>query len=94
MAVLEVPREDEFSPLKNSPGCKDGFSPETSRTDIIAQHLRFVKAAGATIQGDGSLEISPLVSYAGEGLEVLKGVTIKTPKLIETEDELKALASQ
>ena len=40
MAVLEVAREDEFSPLKNAPGCKDGASPDTSRNDIFAQHVR------------------------------------------------------
>lgn len=91
MAVLEVPREEEFSPLKNAPGCKDGSSPETSRADIMAQNVRFVKAAGGFVQGDGSLEISPLVTYSGEGLEMLKGVTINTPKLIETLEDLKAL---
>ncbi|CAG8658490.1 1532_t:CDS:2, partial [Racocetra fulgida] len=85
MAVLEADRKEEFSPLKNAPGtvCDN---PETSRRDIINQHVRFVeKAGGKVIPGDGdspdhlTFEISPLVSYSGEGLEMLKGKTIKTP---------------
>ncbi|KAJ3101707.1 UDP-N-acetylglucosamine pyrophosphorylase [Phlyctochytrium planicorne] len=92
MAVLEVPRKEDFSPLKNAPGSKDGDSPETSRADILAQHVRFAEKAGAKVVG-GELEISPLVTYDGEGLDVLAGVTVNTPKLISTIDELKALAA-
>ena len=96
MAVLEVNRKDEFSPLKNAPGSKDGDSPETSRADILSQHIRFVEAAGGAVAPTpGSdvpvLEISPLVSYAGEGLELLQGVTVPTPKLISSTDELRAM---
>ena len=40
-------------------------------------------AAGATIEGDGLVEVSPLVSYNGEGLESFSGKTVKTPCLIE-----------
>ncbi|KAJ3110322.1 UDP-N-acetylglucosamine pyrophosphorylase [Phlyctochytrium bullatum] len=90
MAVLEVPRKEDFSPLKNAPGSKDGDSPETSRADILAQHVRFAQAAGANVVG-GDLEISPLVTYDGEGLEVLAGKTIQTPKLISSEADLKAI---
>ena len=32
-----------------------------------------VQAAGASVSGDGGVEVSPLVSYCGEGLERLKG---------------------
>lgn len=48
MAVLEVPRSEEFSPLKNATGPD---SPETSRNDILALHCRFAKDAGATVNG-------------------------------------------
>jgi len=70
-AVLEVERCDEFSPLKNPPGSKtDG--PETSRRDILGQHTRWLKHVGA--KGPTTeVEISPLMSYAGEGLNFLKG---------------------
>jgi len=90
MAVLEVDRKEEFSPLKNAPGTGTD-DPDTSRRDIINQHVRFVEHAGGKIvPGDGesfdnlNFEISPLVSYAGEKLEALKGKTIKTPAVIET----------
>ncbi|KAJ3319911.1 UDP-N-acetylglucosamine pyrophosphorylase [Boothiomyces sp. JEL0866] len=83
-AVLECARKDEFSPLKNAPGSNDGDSPDTSRADIMAQHVRFVEAAGGkVVSEDGSapvFEISPLVSFAGEGLEAVKGKTYKSPK--------------
>ncbi|KAJ1730475.1 UDP-N-acetylglucosamine pyrophosphorylase [Coemansia biformis] len=80
MAILEVDRKDQFSPLKNAPG-SGSDCPETSRDDLIAQCIRFAEAAGARVQvPDGSdgprFEISPLVSYAGEGLESLRGKTL------------------
>ncbi|CAG8743049.1 3692_t:CDS:1, partial [Funneliformis caledonium] len=87
MAVLEVDRKDEFSPLKNAPGTGVD-DPDTSKKDIINQHVKFVeKAGGKVVPGDGDqliFEISPLISYAGEGLERLNGKTIKTPAVIET----------
>ncbi|CAG8583838.1 11123_t:CDS:2 [Dentiscutata erythropus] len=94
MAVLEVERKEEFSPLKNGPGTASD-NPETSRRDIINQHVRYVEKAGGTVTpGDGdspgnlTFEISPLVSYSGEGLEKLKGKTIKTPLILDTPDDL------
>ncbi|TPX34750.1 hypothetical protein SmJEL517_g02779 [Synchytrium microbalum] len=84
VAVLQVARAEEFSPLKNAPGSPDGDSPDTSRSDIMKQHKRFLEAVGCSIvNGDeGSedvVEISPLVSYEGEGLESFAGKSVKTP---------------
>ncbi|KAJ3187052.1 UDP-N-acetylglucosamine pyrophosphorylase [Gaertneriomyces sp. JEL0708] len=97
MAVLEVDRKDEFSPLKNAPG-SGSDSPETSRADILNQCVRWARAAGANVikperQTDDVivLEISPLVSYAGEGLTSLKGVSVNTPKYLEDAQDLKDL---
>ncbi|KAJ2159836.1 UDP-N-acetylglucosamine pyrophosphorylase [Coemansia sp. RSA 552] len=91
MAILEVDRKDQFSPLKNAPGT-GADCPETSRSDLIAQCIRFVEAAGATVQRvDGqepSFEISPLVSYAGEGLEALAGKTLAADQLITDIDSV------
>ncbi|KAL1936712.1 hypothetical protein VTP01DRAFT_846 [Rhizomucor pusillus] len=94
-SVLEVDRKDEFSPLKNAPGAGSDC-PETSRRDIIAQHVRFIEAAGGKVVGENSdnfeklqFEISPWVSYAGEGLtDVVKGKTIQAPAIIETMEDL------
>ncbi|CAG8565318.1 1460_t:CDS:2 [Ambispora leptoticha] len=98
MAVFEVDRKEEFSPLKNAPGTGVD-DPETSRRDIINQHIRFVeRAGGKVVAGDGesstdllNFEISPLVTYAGEGLDGLKNITIRTPAVIETVADLDKL---
>ncbi|WWC63789.1 uncharacterized protein I303_106394 [Kwoniella dejecticola CBS 10117] len=91
LAVLEVPREEEFSPLKNAPGSK-ADCPETSRRDLLAQQLRWLIKAGAEVQegADGAgveIEVTPGVSYAGEGLEWVKGKTfVKSGVLTKKED--------
>ncbi|CAO3597978.1 unnamed protein product [Absidia cylindrospora] len=100
-SVLEVDRKEEFSPLKNAPG--SGVDcPETSRRDIIAQHVRFIQAAGGSIKGvsqniveatevpdDLKFELSSWVSYAGEGLsDVVSGKVIVPPAVIETRQDL------
>ncbi|KAJ3399898.1 hypothetical protein CcCBS67573_g07405 [Chytriomyces confervae] len=82
LAVLESARKEEFSPLKNAPGSKDGDSPDTSRVDVLSQHKRFLEAVGAVVVGD--VELSPLVSYEGEGLESLKGSELVGPKVVDS----------
>ncbi|EGE07945.1 UDP-N-acetylglucosamine pyrophosphorylase [Trichophyton equinum CBS 127.97] len=88
-AAIEVKREDEFSPLKNARGSKDD-NPDTSKKDIMQQGLRWIKAAGAVVSEEHAslgIEVSPSISYGGEGLAFLKGRTISTPALIETEGD-------
>ncbi|EGD89791.1 hypothetical protein H113_02271 [Trichophyton rubrum MR1459] len=88
-AAIEVKREDEFSPLKNARGSKDD-NPDTSKKDIMQQGLRWIKAAGAVVSEEHTslgIEVSPSISYGGEGLAFLKGRTISTPALIETEGD-------
>ncbi|KAI1815221.1 nucleotide-diphospho-sugar transferase [Poronia punctata] len=79
-ACFEVERQEEFSPLKNAdaPGAQD--CPTTSRKHIKAQGKRWVEKLGATVNnGDAEgLEVSPLTSYGGEGLESFKGKEITT----------------
>ena len=89
-AVLEVARKEEFSPLKNAPGTGSD-DPETSRRDLLAQHRRFLEAAGAKLADSVQIEISPLVSFAGEGLESLKGKTFTRSGLVESLEEFDAL---
>ncbi|KAL2271033.1 hypothetical protein VTJ83DRAFT_404 [Remersonia thermophila] len=82
-ACLEVRREDEFSPLKNARGTGED-DPDTSRKDILEQGLRWLQAAGAEVQlaeGQPGVEVSPLLSYGGEGLEKYKGQTITSAAL-------------
>lgn len=89
-AVLEVARNEEFSPLKNAPGTGSD-DPETSRRDLLAQHRRFLEAAGATVAEGVEIELSPLVSYAGEGLESVKGKKFTRSGAVESVEELDAL---
>jgi UDP-N-acetylglucosamine/UDP-N-acetylgalactosamine diphosphorylase len=87
-ACMEVKREDEFSPLKNARGTGED-DPDTSRKDILLQGKRFLEEAGATVvseEVDAGVEVSPLISYGGEGLEFLKGREIKAPAVIEKEN--------
>ncbi|KAL7270284.1 UDP-N-acetylglucosamine pyrophosphorylase [Rhizina undulata] len=88
-ASLEVKREDEFSPLKNARGTGED-DPDTSRRDVLRQGKKWVEAVGATVVSEEpeevtGVEISPLISYGGEGLEFLKGREIKGPAFVEKE---------
>ncbi|KAI9849993.1 MAG: UDP-N-acetylglucosamine pyrophosphorylase [Thelocarpon superellum] len=87
-ACMEVKREDEFSPLKNAKGTGED-DPDTSRKDVLSQGKRWVQAAAATVisesDSSGGIEVSPLISYGGEGLDFLKGQIIKEPAVIEKE---------
>ncbi|KAM5466286.1 UDP-N-acetylglucosamine pyrophosphorylase [Microsporum audouinii] len=87
-AAIEVKREEEFSPLKNGKDSRDD-NPDTSKRDIMQQGLRWIKAAGGVVSEKGAegVEVSPSISYGGEGLDFLKGRTISTPALIEIEGE-------
>ena len=88
-ACMEVKREEEFSPLKNAKGTGED-DPDTSRKDILAQGRRFLQNAGATVTSESDdesgVEVSPLISYGGEGLEFLNGREIKAPAVIEKEE--------
>lgn len=65
-AVWQGTREEEFSPLKNSESA-DQDCPSTARVDLLNLHKKWLLDAGAK-SVDGDVEISPLLSYAGENL--------------------------
>ena len=61
--------------MKNAPGSPSD-SPDTARAHVLALHKRWVEAAGGqVIMQPGTevsgVEVSPLISYAGEGLAEL-----------------------
>lgn len=75
-AILEVDRKQEFSPLKNAPGTGSD-DPQTSRRDLLQLQRKWLVDSGASIDEDTEVELSPLVSYAGEDLVAVKGRHIK-----------------
>ena len=80
----QVPREEEFAPVKNAPGSSSD-SPDTARALYSQLSRRRLLAAGATVSGDESalVELSPLVSYQGEGLEAYADKAIQAPIHLE-----------
>lgn len=72
LVVHEVERHAEFSPLKNAAGTGVD-DPQTSRRDLLALQKAWLERAGASLADNVDVEISPLVSYAGEGLAKVKG---------------------
>lgn len=58
-------REDEFAPIKNASGSD---SPESARIFLGRLHRYWLIEAGAKLTGESLYEISPTLSYAGEGL--------------------------
>lgn len=84
--MWEVLREEEFSPLKNAEGAKKD-TPSTARQALYSLHRSFIEKAGGKIEpADGDddseavIEISPLISYDGEGLNrLVSGKSFKCP---------------
>lgn len=91
MAVLESARSTDFSPLKNAPGT-GADDPETSRRDLLAEQKRWIEEAGATIAEGVEVEVSPTVSYAGEGLETIKGLAFTRSGVVESVEDFAKLA--
>jgi len=79
--AFETLRSEEFSPLKNSIAFPND-NPETCRTHLSNLHKIWLEQAGGIILNRDSkelLEISPLISYGGEGLEIYQGKVFTLP---------------
>lgn len=83
LMVHEVERSSEFSPLKNASGTGVD-DPQTSKRDLLKMHRLWLEKAGAKVADSVEVEISPLVSYAGEGLESVKGKSFEHSTNIES----------
>lgn len=86
-AIWEVVRRDEFSPLKNGKN-DSGDNEVTCRKHILEQHARWMESAfenaGVPLKRLGTdieFEISPLVSYSGEGLETYAEADLSIPEI-------------
>ena len=66
MMPFGVIREEEFSPVKNADG---NDSPKTARNMIGRLHREWLRKAHVAINPKKLYEVSPTISYAGEGLK-------------------------
>jgi UDP-N-acetylglucosamine/UDP-N-acetylgalactosamine diphosphorylase len=75
--VVEVDPAEAFAPVKNAPGAASD-TPETAQAAMIALHRRWLEAAGATVDPQAIVEISPLLALDAEELasRIPRGLTV------------------
>jgi UDP-N-acetylglucosamine/UDP-N-acetylgalactosamine diphosphorylase len=65
--VVEFAEEESFAPLKNAPGAAT-VTPEYVQRFLLAQHRRWLEAAGALVAEGAQVEISPLWALDAAGV--------------------------
>ncbi|KAI5956216.1 UAP1 [Candida jiufengensis] len=79
---LEVDRNEEFSPLKNADGAKND-TPTTCKLHYLKRGTKWIIENGGILENkDDLIEVMPLTSYSGEGLEFVKGQKFKNGDII------------
>ncbi|KOC62272.1 UDP-N-acetylhexosamine pyrophosphorylase [Habropoda laboriosa] len=81
LTVWEGIREEDFSPVKNADFAGEDC-PSTARNDVLKLHKKWLLNAGAT-SVTNDVEVSPLLSYAGENLSHVKGQSFEGPYVLE-----------
>eukprot|EP00747_Dinoflagellata_sp_TGD_P117057 gnl/TRDRNA2_/TRDRNA2_172524_c2_seq2.p1 gnl/TRDRNA2_/TRDRNA2_172524_c2~~gnl/TRDRNA2_/TRDRNA2_172524_c2_seq2.p1 ORF type:complete len:501 (+),score=95.50 gnl/TRDRNA2_/TRDRNA2_172524_c2_seq2:36-1505(+) len=85
--ALEVRRSEEYASVQEAVGL---HSPLTAKAAITALHSHWVLASGGrlnTSDPDACVEVSPLLSYEGENLELSNKDQFKPPCHISSPDE-------
>jgi UDP-N-acetylglucosamine/UDP-N-acetylgalactosamine diphosphorylase len=78
LGVLTVDRDSEFGPVKNADDPSGAVAPDTpacARQMYLADSMHMLKqVTGLKVEAGAQIEVSPLLSYAGENLNWLKHV--------------------
>jgi UDP-N-acetylglucosamine/UDP-N-acetylgalactosamine diphosphorylase len=87
--VVEVDPAKGFGPLKNASGAKDD-TPESVRAQMTALARDWLRQAGAQVEDDAIVEISPLFALDAEELakKIAPGTTIAEPTCFEVREAL------
>ncbi|MBN2021369.1 MAG: UDPGP type 1 family protein [Pirellulales bacterium] len=78
--VVEVDPARAFAPLKNAPGAATD-TPDWVRAQLVAEHARWLRAAGVEVREGVPVEISPLLALDPEELagRLLRGTRVLEP---------------
>ena len=84
--VVEIDPAEAFAPLKNAPGAERD-TPEWVQQQMVAQHRRWLEAAGAEVADSVAVEISPLWALDREQVaeKIEAGTRIERTTFFEAE---------
>lgn len=84
--VVEIDPAEGFAPLKNAPGAA-ADTPEAVKAQMVAQHRRWLLAAGTEVAEGAAVEICPLraLDAAETAAKVAAGTRVTTPTYLGAE---------